>query len=43
MGFMDLPTELLGQIIDLAIPEDDCYCLYRPCTVNFRLVNRKYF
>lgn len=43
MGFMDLPTELLGQIVDLAIPEDDCYCLYRPFTVNLRLVNRKYF
>ena len=43
VGLMDLPTELFDQIIDLAIPEDDFYCLYRPCTVNLRLVNRKHF
>lgn len=43
MGLMDLPTELFDHIINLAIPEDDCYCLYHSRTVNIRLINRKYF
>ena len=43
MCLIDLPTELLDHIIDLAIPENDCYCLYHPQTVNLRLINRKYF
>lgn len=43
MGLMDLPPELLCQIIDLAVPEHYFDGLYRRSVVNLRLVNRKYF
>lgn len=39
---MNLPSELLCQIIDLAVPEG-YDGLYERSTVNLRLVNRKYF